>query len=62
MYPYVTWRQSLALNVLYYTSPHQLCRWEVKDVHGLQSFLTHSEERDSLFFIICMQEQMLLLV
>ena len=38
-----------ALNVLYHTIPHRLCGCEVKDVRGLQSFVsTHSEESDSL--------------
>ena len=30
----------LTLNVLYHTIPHQLCRREVKDVHGLQTFVS----------------------
>ena len=51
----------LSLTVLYHTILHQLCRCEVKDVHGLQSFVsTHSEERDSLLFIFCLQKHMLL--
>ena len=51
----------LTLNVLYHTIPHQLCRSEVKDVHDLQSFvLTHSEESDSLLFILCFLWCMLL--
>ena len=46
----------LTLHVLYHTVAHQLCRCEVKDVHGLQSFVsTHSEESDSLLFIFCLQ-------
>ena len=50
---YFTQNWSLALNVLYYTIPHELCMCEVKDVHGLQSFITtHSEESDSLLFIL----------
>ena len=45
----------LTLNVLYHTIPHELCRREMKDVHSLQSFvLTHSEESDSLIFILCL--------
>ena len=37
---------TLTLDVLYHTIPHELCRCEVKDVHGLQSFVsTHSEKR-----------------
>ena len=49
------------LLLLYHTIPHELCRCEVKDVHGLQSFVsTHCEESDSLLFILCLQEQMLL--
>ena len=47
---------ALTLKVLYHITPHELCRCEVKDVHGLQSFvLTHSEESDSLLFILCLQ-------
>ena len=54
-------RRPLTLNVLYHTIPHQLCRCEVKDAHGLQSFVsTHSEESDRLLFIPCLQKQMLL--
>ena len=35
---------ALTLNVLYHTIPHELCKCQVKDVHGLQSFfLTHSK-------------------
>ena len=46
----------LTLSVLYHTIPHELCRCLVKDVHGLQSFVsTHSEESDSLLFILCTQ-------
>ena len=46
----------LTLDVLYHTIPHQLCRCEVKDVHGLQSFVsTRSEESDSLLFILWLQ-------
>ena len=34
---------------------------DVKDVHDSQSFiLTHSEESDSLLFILCLRDQMLL--
>ena len=44
----------LTLNILHHTIPHQLCGCEVKDVHGLQSFvLTHSEESDSMLFTLC---------
>ena len=51
----------LTLNVLYRTIPHELCRCLVKDVQGSQSFnLIHSERSDSLVFIMCLQEQMLL--
>ena len=51
----------LTINVQYHTIPHELCRCQVKDVHGLQSFVsTHSEESDSLIFILCLQLQMLL--
>ena len=40
--------------------PHELCRCEVKDVHDLQSFVvTHSEESDSLLFILCLQQMLL---
>ena len=40
----------------YHTIPHKLCGCEVKDVHSLQSFAsTHSEERDSVLFILCLQ-------
>ena len=28
----------LTLNVLYHTAPHLLCRFEVKDMQGLQCF------------------------
>ena len=50
-----------ALNDLYHTIPHRLCRCQVKDVHSLQSCVsTHSEESDSLLFILCLQYQMLL--
>ena len=46
------WSRELTLNVLCHTIPHKLCSWEVKDVHGLQSFVsTHSEESDSLLFV-----------
>ena len=46
----------LTLHVLYHTISHQLCQCEVKDVHGLQSFVsTHSEESDSLLFILSLQ-------
>ena len=51
----------LTLQALHHTIPHQLCGCEVKDVHGLQSFVsTHSEEGDRLLFILCLQQQMLL--
>ena len=54
-------RNVLTLNVLYHTIPYQLCGCEVKDVHGLQSFVsTHSEESDSWLFILCLQQQMFL--
>ena len=47
---------SLTLHVLYHTIPHELCRCQVKDVHGLQSFVsTHSEESDSSLFILRLQ-------
>ena len=53
---------ALTVNVLYHTIPHELCRYEMKDVHDLQSFiLTHSEESDSLLFILCLQLQLLLI-
>ena len=43
-------------NVIYQAIPHELCRCEVKDVHGLQSFVsTHSEESGSLLFVHCLQ-------
>ena len=29
-------KRLLTLNFLYHTFPHELCRCEVKDVHGLQ--------------------------
>ena len=46
----------LTLNVLYHTIPHELCGCEVKDVHGLQSFVSsHSEDSDSALFILCLQ-------
>ena len=46
----------LTLDVLYHTIPHELCRYEVKDVHGLQSFVsTRSEESDSMLFTLCLQ-------
>ena len=46
---------------VHHTIPHQLCRCEAKDVHGSQSFVsTHSEESDSLLFILCLQQQKLL--
>ena len=45
--------------MLYQTIPYELCRCEMKDVHGLQSFIsTHSEESASLLFILCLQYQM----
>ena len=51
----------LTLNVLYHNTPHQLCRCEVKDVHGLQSSVsTHSEKRDSVLFTLSLQQQLLL--
>ena len=51
----------ISLNVLRHTIPYKLCRFEAKDVHGLQNFvLTHSEESDSLLFILCLQLHMLL--
>ena len=38
---------AFTLNVLYHTTPHELCGCEVKDVHSLQSLVsTHSEESD----------------
>ena len=44
---------TLTLNVLYHTIPHELCGCQVKDVHGLQRFVsTPSEESDSLLFIL----------
>ena len=46
----------LTLNVQNHTIPHELCRCQVKDVNGLQSFvLTHSEEKDSFLLILCLQ-------
>ena len=52
---------TLTLNVVYHTIPHELCRCEVKDVHSLQSFvLTHSEESDTLLFILSLLYHMLL--
>ena len=51
-------RDYLTLKVLYHTIPHELCRCEVKDVHSLQGIVSaHSEESDSLLFILCLQEQ-----
>ena len=45
----------LTLNVLYHTIPHELFKCEVKDVYGLQSFVsTHSEESGSLLFVHCL--------
>ena len=45
----------LTLNVLYHIILHQLCRSEMKDVHGLHSFISiHSEESDSLLFVLCL--------
>ena len=45
---------SLTLDVLFHTIPHKLCRCQVKDVNGLQSFVTkNSEGGDSLLFILC---------
>ena len=47
---------ALTLNILNNTIPHQLCRCEVKDVHGLQSFVyTHDEESHSMLFTLCLQ-------
>ena len=37
----------LTLNVVYHTIPHKLCRCEVKNMHGLQSFV--SQESGSCF-------------
>ena len=46
----------LALDVLYHTVNRELCRCQVKDVHGLQSFVSaNSEESVSLLFILCLQ-------
>ena len=57
---FTTDTRGLRLNVLYHTIPHELCTCEVKDVHRSQGFaLTHSEESDSLLFILCVQYQML---
>ena len=55
-------RDSSAINSQCPTPHHStLCGCEVKDVHGLHSFvLTHSEEGDSVLFILCLQQQMLL--
>ena len=52
----------LTFNVLYHTIPHKLCRCEVKDVHGLQSFVsTHSGKKsDIVLFTLSWQQQMLL--
>ena len=58
---HATLNNYLTLNILHHTTPHKLCNCEVKDVHSLQSFVsTHSEESDSLLFIHCLQQQMLL--
>ena len=35
----------LTLNVLYHTIPRELCRCEVKDVHGLQSFVSTQSDK-----------------
>ena len=46
----------MGLFALYHTIPHKLFGCEVKDVHGLQSFIsTHSEESDSVLFTLCLQ-------
>ena len=59
-HPPGTLQQRLTLNVLYHTIPHKLCRCEMKDVHSLQSFIsTHSEESDSLLFVLCLHLQIL---
>ena len=51
---------NLSLNVLCHTIPHELCSYEAKDVHSLQSFVsTHSDESDNVLFILCFQRQML---
>ena len=53
-------RQSSTLNVLYHTTPHQLCGCEVKDVHGLQSFIsTQSEKSGNVLFILCLRQHIL---
>ena len=41
----------MTLTVLYHTIPHKLCGCEVKDVHGLHSFVsTQSEEKGQFVF------------
>ena len=53
---YVRIQDQLTLHVLYHTIPHEVCRCQVKDVRGLQSFVsTYSKESDSLLFVHFLQ-------
>ena len=52
----------LSLNIPHHTIPYELCRCEVKDVHGLPSFvLTHYEESDTAFYALFALKKMLLI-
>ena len=48
----------LTLNVLHHTIPHKLCRFEMKDMHGLQCFSsTDFYGSESLLFILCLNHE-----
>ena len=49
--------RSLTPNVLHHTTPHKLCRFEMKDMHGLQCFSSaESDGSESLLFILCLKQ------
>ena len=46
------------INVLHHTIPYKLCRFEMKDMHGLQRFSsTDSDESENLLFMFCLKKK-----
>ena len=53
---------SLTLNVLYHTIPHELCRFEMKDMHGFQCVSSvDADGLEGLLFIFCLKSRNFLL-
>ena len=48
----------VTLNILQQTIPHTLCRFEMKDMHGLQCFSsTDSDGSENLPFTLCLNQE-----